>query len=190
MCVHCLQIKARNTVIVSKLLYLYQTEGDTNLSECHPCFMIPLLMTKPPSTSCLEVITKDIEKWINALSLHLSFLLCLSLSLPLYSKWVGPVWQTWRPWSVCHKLNYAYIRHMVSLAWEKWKHTHTRTPLSLSHTHTEIPQRKTCSPSKTSLNSMVFSLMPDVYISANSSQQPHYTSCIIPLPLCAVYYIM
>ncbi len=71
----------KSTPIVSQPLYLYQTEGDTNLSECHSCFMIPLLMTKLPSTSCLRVITKDIEKWINVLALSLSLLLYVSLSL-------------------------------------------------------------------------------------------------------------
>lgn len=177
MCVHCLQIQVqKGTLIVSQPLYLYQTEGDTNLSECHPCFVIPLLMTKPPSTSCLGMITKDIEEWINVLSL------CLSVTLSL-SLWVVPVWQTWRPRSVCHKLNYAYIRHMVSLPWEN-KNAHTHS-ISQTHTHKKgIPQKKTSSPSKASLNSMVFSLMPDVCILARaySSQQPppihavHFTS--------------
>lgn len=63
MCVHSLQIEEKKlTHCFPELLYLYQTVGDINLSECHPCFMIPLLMTKPPSTSCLGVITKDTEK--------------------------------------------------------------------------------------------------------------------------------
>lgn len=59
----CVQTKPKKSIlIVSPSLYLYQTERDTNLSQCHPCFVMPLLMTKPPSTSCLRAITKDIEE--------------------------------------------------------------------------------------------------------------------------------
>lgn len=46
----------------SPTVYLFLTEGDRNMSECHPCFMISLLMTKPPSTSCLVVITEGTKK--------------------------------------------------------------------------------------------------------------------------------
>lgn len=42
--------------------YLSKTEGVTNLSECHLFFAIPLFVTQPPSTSCLGVITEDVEK--------------------------------------------------------------------------------------------------------------------------------
>lgn len=42
--------------------YLSETEGVTNLSERHLCVAIPLFVTQPPSTSCLGVITEDVEK--------------------------------------------------------------------------------------------------------------------------------
>lgn len=82
-------------LIVSETLYLLKTEGDTNVCECHPCFMIPLLMTKAPSTSCLVVITKGIEDRINVASLSLSLcerfedvgLCVLNLIMPIYSTW-------------------------------------------------------------------------------------------------------
>lgn len=45
--------------------YLSKTEGVTNLSECHLFSTIPLFLTQPLSTSCLGVITEDVEKWIN-----------------------------------------------------------------------------------------------------------------------------
>lgn len=45
--------------------YLSETEGVTNLSECHLCFAVPLFVTQPPSTSCLGVITEDVGKRIN-----------------------------------------------------------------------------------------------------------------------------
>lgn len=61
---------------------------------------------------------------------------------------------------------------MVFLAWEKWKHTHTH-----SHWDThkkEMPQKKTSKPSKTSLNNMVFGLLPDVYISTPTNSSSPY----------------
>lgn len=79
----------------------------TNLGEWQLCSMIQLLMTKPPSSSCLATTTEDIDGRINV---PLSW----GLPRPLPR-------QTPRLRSVCHKLNYVYIQHMGSLAWEKKK---------------------------------------------------------------------
>lgn len=78
-----------------------------NLGEWQLCSMIQLLMTKPPSSSCLATTTDDIDGRMN---------------VPLSRGPPRPLpRQTPRPRSVCHKLNYIYIQHMASLAWEKKK---------------------------------------------------------------------
>lgn len=78
--------------------YLSKTEGVTNLSECHPCFAIPLFVTQPPSTSCLEVITEDVEKQINVSISFCERVPCDRLGGPSVINLITSIYSTWFLW--------------------------------------------------------------------------------------------
>ena len=58
----CAAGKQKALSLSSPFCNLSKTGRVTNLSECHLFSAIPLFLTQPPSTSCLGVITEDVEK--------------------------------------------------------------------------------------------------------------------------------